>query len=53
LHGTLQSVTPTYLAAFPDVCDPVLPPELCVDGVTKSVFAVAVQGNGPLAVVGP
>jgi hypothetical protein len=53
LHGQVTSIAPTYIAALPKDCDPVLPPELCTDGVTKATFVYAVVGVGSLSVVHP
>jgi hypothetical protein len=53
LHGQTTSIVPTYIAALPSVCDPVFPPELCKDGVTKATFVFAVEAKGSLSVISP
>lgn len=50
LHGQVTSIVPTYIAALPKDCDPVFPPEMCVDGMTKATFVFAVVGKGSLSV---
>jgi len=53
LHGNVSSVNSTYLAAYPAVCDPVFPPEVCIEGVTKDTFVIGLAAEGSLAVVHP
>jgi hypothetical protein len=53
LHGQVTSLAPTYLAALPKDCDPVFPPELCKDGVTKAVFVITIEADGSLSVNRP
>jgi hypothetical protein len=53
LHAQATSIVPTYLAALPKECNPVFPPELCKDGVSKATFVFAVEAKGSISVISP
>jgi len=53
LNGKVSAVNSTYLAAYPAICDPIFPPEVCIEGVTKDTFVIGLTAKGSLSVVHP
>jgi hypothetical protein len=50
LQGGVTDLEPTFIAAYPEPCDPVFPPETCIQDVTVGAFMVTVRASGKLSI---